>query len=74
MIMGQSGRYLPKTTHDHDRRPECLKVRLRHNGQNILLVPAVAGRAERANCATAPPVRQLTADAIEATGAITSMG
>ena len=32
MIMGQNGRYLPETTHDHDRRPECLNVELRHIG------------------------------------------
>jgi hypothetical protein len=32
MIMGQSGLYLPKTTHDHDSRPKCLNVKFTHNG------------------------------------------
>jgi hypothetical protein len=32
MIMGQNGRYLPQTIHDHDLHPECLNVKFRHNG------------------------------------------
>jgi hypothetical protein len=32
MIVGQSGPYLAKTTHDHGRRPKCLNVKFRHNG------------------------------------------
>jgi len=36
MIMGQSGPYLAKTTHDHGRRPKCLNVKSGYTGYNGL--------------------------------------
>jgi len=39
MIMGQSGQYLPKTTHDHDYRPKCLTVKSGHNWRYRLSGP-----------------------------------
>ena len=34
MIAGTLGRIETKTARDHDRRPECLNAKLRHNGQS----------------------------------------
>ena len=34
MIMARKGQIPPRTGHDHDRRPKCLDVKLRHNGYN----------------------------------------
>jgi hypothetical protein len=45
MIMGRKGPYLAKTTHDHGRRPECLNVKLRYNGQISLKFPPGRGGA-----------------------------
>ena len=60
MIMGQSGPYLAKTTHDHDRRPECLNVKFRHNGWHRATGPPQAlyrSRPPFGPCASATPAR-----------------
>ena len=53
MIMGRNGQIVTKSARDHDRRPECLNVKFRHNRYKRDLVPRQADRGRCSRCTLA---------------------